>query len=47
VFFVWVADIYLGVNAYKPDSHGREKDEVAAVRHVYLDIDNDGRGCKT
>jgi len=37
------SDVYLGVNAYKPDSHGREKDDVAAVRHVYLDIDNDGR----
>jgi hypothetical protein len=37
------ADVYVGVNAFKPEAHGRGKDDVAAVRHVYLDIDHDGK----
>jgi len=37
------SDIYVGVNAFKPDASGRKKDDVAAVRHVYLDIDKDGQ----
>lgn len=37
------ADIYAGVNAYKPGATGRLKTDVAAVRHVFLDIDEDGK----
>ena len=36
------ANIYIGMNALKPDAQQRTKRNVAAVRHVYLDIDHDG-----
>jgi hypothetical protein len=36
------SDIYLGVNPVKPDGPGRMKEDIAAIRHLYLDIDSDG-----
>ena len=37
------ADIYLTVNALKPGVSGRTKADIAAVRHVFLDLDSGGR----
>jgi hypothetical protein len=36
-------DVYISMNALSPDAHGRTKADVAEIRHVYLDIDKDGR----
>ena len=36
------ADVYLTVNALKPDAKRRTKTDVAAIRHLYLDIDEGG-----
>lgn len=35
-------DIYLGMNPHKPNAHGQTKQDIAAVRHVYLDLDQNG-----
>jgi len=35
-------DIYIGMNTLKPEAHGRTKDDIQAVRHLYLDIDHEG-----
>jgi len=35
-------NIYLGMNALRPDTLQRTKESVAAIRHVYLDLDQDG-----
>ena len=35
-------DIYVGMNALKPEAHGRTKDDIQTIRHLYLDIDHDG-----
>jgi hypothetical protein len=35
-------NIYLSMNPLKPDAHGRTKQDVAVVRHVYLDLDRNG-----
>jgi hypothetical protein len=32
-------DIYLSMNPLKPDARGRTKNDIAAVRHLYLDLD--------
>lgn len=36
------ADVYLTVNALNPDAKRRTKTDVAAIRHLYLDIDEGG-----
>jgi hypothetical protein len=36
-------DVYISMNVLSPDAHGRTKADVAEIRHVYLDIDKDGR----
>jgi hypothetical protein len=36
------ADVYLTVNTLKPDARRRTKTDVAAIRHLYLDIDEGG-----
>jgi hypothetical protein len=36
------SDVYVGMNALKPDAQGRTKDDIDAIRHLYLDIDRDG-----
>ena len=35
-------EIYISMNALRPDARGRTKEEVEAIRHVYLDFDVDG-----
>jgi DNA primase RepB-like protein len=35
-------DIYIGMNALKPESHTRTKDDIWAIRHLYVDLDHDG-----
>jgi hypothetical protein len=35
-------DIYIGMNTLKPEAHGRTKDDIQTVRHLYLDIDHEG-----
>jgi hypothetical protein len=35
-------DIYAGMNPLKPGSRSRTKEDIATVRHVYLDIDHQG-----
>ncbi len=36
------ADIYLSVNTFTPGVQSRERQEVQAVRHLFLDIDKNG-----
>jgi len=36
------ADIYIGMNSLKPDARSRTKEDIAAIRHLYLDIDRHG-----
>ncbi len=35
-------EIYVGMNALKPDAWARTKDQVAAIRHLYVDLDHGG-----
>jgi len=35
-------DIYIGMNPLKPEAHGRTKDDIQTIRHLYLDIDYEG-----
>jgi hypothetical protein len=35
-------DIYIGMNTLKPEAHGRTKDDILIIRHLYLDIDHEG-----
>lgn len=35
-------NIYVGMNPLKPDARGRTKQDIAVVRHVYLDLDTNG-----
>lgn len=34
--------IYISQNSLRESATGRTKAEIAAIRHVYLDLDNDG-----
>ena len=36
------ADIYVSMNTLKPDAHTRTRADIAAIRHLYLDLDHDG-----
>ena len=36
-------DIYIGMNTLKPEAHGRTKEDILTIRHLYLDIDHEGR----
>ena len=36
------AEVYISMNALKEDAHGRTKEDIATIRHVYLDFDRDG-----
>lgn len=36
------ADIYVSMNTLKPEARGRTKADIAAIRHLYLDLDEDG-----
>jgi hypothetical protein len=35
-------EIYVGMNALKPDAWARTRDQVAAIRHLYVDLDHGG-----
>lgn len=35
-------DIYVGMNALKPTAFTRTKDDILAIRHLYLDLDHQG-----
>lgn len=35
-------NIYLGMNPLKPDAQGRTKDDIAQIRHCYIDCDEKG-----
>ncbi len=35
-------DIFISMNALAPDVNGRTKQDIAAIRHVFLDIDHGG-----
>jgi RepB DNA-primase N-terminal domain/RepB DNA-primase C-terminal helical domain len=36
------SDIYLGMNPLKPEAHTRTKDDIQAIKHLYIDLDHDG-----
>jgi len=36
------ADIYVSMNTLKPGAKGRTKADIAEIRHLYLDLDEDG-----
>lgn len=35
-------DVYLGMNALKPSAFTRTKQDILAIRHLYVDLDRDG-----
>jgi hypothetical protein len=48
-FQTWLAnqnaggsDIFIGMNPIKPGAYRRTKDDIESIRHVYLDLDNNG-----
>ena len=36
------SDIYISMNTLKPGARGRTKADIAEIRHLYLDLDEDG-----
>jgi hypothetical protein len=40
-------DIYIGMNTLKSEAHSRTKEDIQAIRHLYLDIDHEGPGALT
>ena len=35
-------EVYCSPNVLEADARGRTKDDIAAIRHIYLDFDEDG-----
>lgn len=35
-------DVYVGMNPLKPGARSRTKDDVVAIRHLYVDLDHEG-----
>jgi hypothetical protein len=35
-------DVYVGMNPLKPEARSRTKDDILAIRHLYVDLDHDG-----
>lgn len=35
-------EVYVSMNALRPDAHGRTKADVGLIRHIYLDFDHQG-----
>src|SRR5690348_14889109 len=35
-------EVYVSMNALRPEATGRKKADIDAIRHVYLDLDEDG-----
>ena len=49
VFLAWLRyenaqrrEVYISMNALRPDARGRTKEDVGAIRHIYLDLDENG-----
>jgi hypothetical protein len=40
------ADVYVGMNPLKPDARTRTKEDILSIRHLYLDLDRDGRASR-
>jgi hypothetical protein len=38
------SDVFISMNALRPESPGRTKADVEVIRHIYLDVDSGGRG---
>ena len=36
------SDVYIGMNALRPDAQSRTKEDIETIRHLYLDIDRKG-----
>jgi hypothetical protein len=36
------SDVYIGMNALKPGAFTRTKEDILAIRHLYVDLDHDG-----
>lgn len=36
------SDVYVSMNPLKPDSRSRTKEDILSIRHLYVDLDNDG-----
>jgi hypothetical protein len=36
------ADVFVGMNPLKPDARTRTKEDIRSIRHLYLDLDQDG-----
>jgi RepB DNA-primase from phage plasmid len=36
------SDVYIGMNALKPGAFTRTKEDILAIRHLYMDLDHDG-----
>ena len=36
------SDVYIGMNALKPGAFTRTKDDILTIRHLYVDLDQDG-----
>lgn len=36
------SDVYVSMNTLKQEAQGRTKEDIEAIRHLYLDIDRDG-----
>jgi RepB DNA-primase from phage plasmid len=37
-----LCEVYMGMNALKPQAHTRTKEDILAIRHLYVDLDKDG-----
>lgn len=35
-------EVYISMNTLRGDAHGRTKEDIEAIRHIYLDFDHDG-----
>ena len=35
-------EVYIAMNVLNPEAHGRTKEDIAEIRHVYLDFDENG-----
>jgi hypothetical protein len=37
-----LCEVYMGMNALKPQAHTRTKEDILVIRHLYVDLDQDG-----
>jgi hypothetical protein len=38
-----LADVYVGMNPLKPEARARTKEDIQAIRHLYVDLDHEAR----